>query len=30
MKREDGSQNLLDRADLKSIHAECVKWSQAS
>jgi serine/threonine protein kinase/tetratricopeptide (TPR) repeat protein len=27
MKREDGSQNLLDRADLKVIHAECVKWS---
>jgi len=30
MKREDGSQSLLERADLKAIHAECVKWSRAS
>jgi hypothetical protein len=30
MKREDGSQNLLGRADLKAIHAECVKWSRPS
>jgi tetratricopeptide (TPR) repeat protein len=30
MKREDGSGSLLERADLKTIHAECAKWSQAS
>jgi hypothetical protein len=30
MRREEGSQTLLDRADLKAIHAECVRWSQAS
>jgi hypothetical protein len=30
MKREDGSGRLLERADLKAIHAECAKWSQAS
>ena len=29
MAREDGSQKLLERADLKAIHAECVKWSKA-
>ena len=28
MKREDGSQKLLERTDLKAIHAECVKWSK--
>ena len=26
--REDGSQKLLERADLKAIHAECVRWSK--
>jgi tetratricopeptide (TPR) repeat protein len=30
MKREDGSQKLLERVDLKAIHAECVKWSRPS
>ena len=30
MRREDGSQKLLDRADLKAIKAECVRWSQTS
>ena len=30
MRREEGNQKLLDRADLKAIHAECVRWSQAS
>ena len=28
MAREDGSQKLLERADLKAIHAECVRWSK--
>ncbi len=30
MAREDGSQGMLERADLKAIHAECEKWSKAS
>ena len=30
MAREDGSQKLLERADLKAIHAECVRWSKTS
>jgi tetratricopeptide (TPR) repeat protein len=30
MAREDGSQKLLERADLKAIHAECARWSEAS
>jgi len=30
MKREDGNQKLLERADLKVIHAECVQRSKAS
>jgi tetratricopeptide (TPR) repeat protein len=30
MKREDGGQRLLERADLKVIYAECVRWSKAS
>jgi len=29
MAREDGSQKLLERADLKAIHTECVQWSKA-
>jgi hypothetical protein len=28
MKREDGNGRLLERSDLKIIHAECVKWSK--
>jgi eukaryotic-like serine/threonine-protein kinase len=28
MAREDGSQRLLERADLKAIHAECARWSK--
>jgi tetratricopeptide (TPR) repeat protein len=28
MAQEDGSQHLLERADLKAIHAECVEWSK--
>jgi tetratricopeptide (TPR) repeat protein len=30
MKREDGNQKLLERADLRSIHAECIQWSKAA
>jgi tetratricopeptide (TPR) repeat protein len=30
MAREDGSQKLLERSDLKAIHDECVKWSKTS
>jgi len=30
MKREDGNQALLERADLKTIYAECVQWSKTS
>ncbi len=30
MTREDGSQKLLERTDLKAVHAECVQWSHAS
>ena len=29
MKREDGTQSLFERADLKAIHAECERWSRA-
>jgi hypothetical protein len=28
MAREDGAQKLLERADLKAIHDECVKWGK--
>ncbi len=28
MAREDGSQKLLERTDLKAIHTECVKWGK--
>jgi eukaryotic-like serine/threonine-protein kinase len=28
MAREDGSQKVLERADLKAIHAECARWSK--
>jgi hypothetical protein len=28
MAREDGSQKILERADLKAIRAECAKWSK--
>jgi hypothetical protein len=30
MTREDGSEQILQRVDLKAIHAECVRWSRAS
>jgi tetratricopeptide (TPR) repeat protein/tRNA A-37 threonylcarbamoyl transferase component Bud32 len=30
MKGEDGNQRLLERADLKVIHADCERWSKAS
>ncbi len=30
MAREDGGQKLLERADVKTIHAECVRWSKTS
>jgi eukaryotic-like serine/threonine-protein kinase len=30
MKREDGNQALLERADLKAIYAECEQWSRGS
>jgi tetratricopeptide (TPR) repeat protein/tRNA A-37 threonylcarbamoyl transferase component Bud32 len=30
MKREDGSGQLLERADLEAVHAECLRWSRAS
>jgi tetratricopeptide (TPR) repeat protein len=30
MKREDGAGQVLERADLKAIYAECVRWSKAS
>jgi len=30
MKREDGNQTFLERADLKVIYAACVQWSKAS
>ena len=29
MKAEEGSQQVLDRSDLKALHAECVRWSKA-
>jgi hypothetical protein len=28
MAREDGGQKLLERADLKAIHADCLRWSK--
>jgi hypothetical protein len=30
MKREEGNGQVLERTDLKAIHAECVRWSKAS
>jgi hypothetical protein len=30
MKQENGNQSLLERADLRVIYAECMKWSKAS
>jgi eukaryotic-like serine/threonine-protein kinase len=30
MKRDDGNQKVLERADVKAIYAECVQWSKAS
>ena len=30
LRREKGNQNVLDRADLKAIHADCLVWSRAS
>jgi serine/threonine protein kinase/Tfp pilus assembly protein PilF len=29
MKREDGNEKVLERADLKTIYAECLQWSKA-
>jgi hypothetical protein len=30
VRRDEGNENLLKRADLAAVHAECVKGSQAS
>jgi hypothetical protein len=30
IKREDGNQKMLERADLKAIYADCVQWSKAA
>jgi hypothetical protein len=30
LKREDGNDKLLTRADLKAIHAECIRLSKIS
>jgi eukaryotic-like serine/threonine-protein kinase len=30
MKREDGNQRFLERADLKTIYADCVQWSKST
>ena len=30
MKREEGGGQVLERADLKTIYAECQRWSKTS